>query len=225
MIKISSNYICILVLLTLKIATRLAETSWWPPCNNITSIKLKCIRWYNVCGSVHRKNISLYIQQDATLHSLFYLETALHVSGGTSTHHHERIQLYLQHLVFVTPLLLPALIAASSSNGVTKRKSFGHRSSRLNAHRHTLQYLVQRKRERERERKREREITESENCRENKKWKREAKLLENKRINFVMRLIAKHFCGLWPHTWENRLSFSLTQECLSSKQHLKFAVL
>jgi hypothetical protein len=25
-----------------------------------------------------------------------YLEAALHVSGGTSTHHHERIQLYLQ---------------------------------------------------------------------------------------------------------------------------------
>jgi len=37
-----------------------------------------------------------------------YLETALHVSSGTSTHHQERIQLYLQHLVFVTPLLLPA---------------------------------------------------------------------------------------------------------------------
>jgi hypothetical protein len=37
-----------------------------------------------------------------------YLETALHVSGGTSTHHQERKQLYLQHLVFVTPLLLPA---------------------------------------------------------------------------------------------------------------------
>jgi hypothetical protein len=35
-----------------------------------------------------------------------YLETALHVSGGTSTHHQERIQLYLQHLVFVTSLLL-----------------------------------------------------------------------------------------------------------------------
>ena len=29
-----------------------------------------------------------------------YLETALHVSGRTSTPHHERIQLYLQHLVF-----------------------------------------------------------------------------------------------------------------------------
>jgi hypothetical protein len=34
-----------------------------------------------------------------------YLETALHVSGGISTHHQERIQLYQQHLVFVTPLL------------------------------------------------------------------------------------------------------------------------
>jgi len=39
-----------------------------------------------------------------------YLENALHVSGGTSTHHQERIQLYLQHLVFVTPLLLSAAI-------------------------------------------------------------------------------------------------------------------
>jgi hypothetical protein len=39
-----------------------------------------------------------------------YMETALHVTGGTSTHHQERIQLYLQHLVFVTPFLLPAAI-------------------------------------------------------------------------------------------------------------------
>jgi hypothetical protein len=37
-----------------------------------------------------------------------YLETALHISDGISTHHQERIQLYLQHLVFVTPLLLSA---------------------------------------------------------------------------------------------------------------------
>jgi hypothetical protein len=48
----------------------------------------------------------MYIQQDATLHSSFYMETALHDSGGTSTHHQECIQLYLQHLVFVTPLLI-----------------------------------------------------------------------------------------------------------------------
>jgi hypothetical protein len=39
-----------------------------------------------------------------------YLETALHVSGGISTHHQERIQLHLQHLVFVTTLLLSAAI-------------------------------------------------------------------------------------------------------------------
>jgi hypothetical protein len=62
---------------------------------------------FNVHGSVHRINILIYIQQGAMLHSLFYLETALHVSGGTSTHHQERKQLYLQHLVFVIPLLLP----------------------------------------------------------------------------------------------------------------------
>jgi len=67
-------------------------------------------RTFNVHVSVHRNTILLYIQQDAALHSLFYLETALHVSGGTITHHQERKQLYLQHLVFVTPLLLSTAI-------------------------------------------------------------------------------------------------------------------
>jgi len=47
-------------------------------------------------GFVHRNNILIYIKQDVTLHSLFYLKTALHVSSGISTHHQERIQLYLQ---------------------------------------------------------------------------------------------------------------------------------
>jgi hypothetical protein len=42
-----------------------------------------------------------------------YLETPLHISGGTSTHHQEGIQLYQQHLVFVTPLLLSAAIAVT----------------------------------------------------------------------------------------------------------------
>jgi hypothetical protein len=56
-------------------------------------------------NSVHLKDILIYIQQDATLHSLFYLETALHISCGIITHHQKRKQLYLQHLVFVTPLL------------------------------------------------------------------------------------------------------------------------
>jgi len=77
---------------------------------------------FNVHGSVHRKNFLVYIQQDATLHSLFYLETAQHVSGGTSTHLQEHTQLYLQHLVFVTPLLLSAAIAADSSNSMTNTR-------------------------------------------------------------------------------------------------------
>jgi hypothetical protein len=59
---------------------------------------------------VHRNNILVYIQQDVTLHGLFYLETAIHVSDGFITHHQERKQLYLQHLVFVKPLLLSAVI-------------------------------------------------------------------------------------------------------------------
>jgi len=61
---------------------------------------------------VHRNNILIYIQQDTTLHSLFYLENDLHVSGGTITHQQERKQLYLQNLVFVTPLLISAAIVA-----------------------------------------------------------------------------------------------------------------
>jgi hypothetical protein len=67
---------------------------------------------FNFYGSLHCKYIPIYkyIQQDATLTLYFYLETAVRVSGGTSTNHQVRIQLYLQHLVFVTPLLLSAAI-------------------------------------------------------------------------------------------------------------------
>jgi hypothetical protein len=67
---------------------------------------------------VHRNSILIYIQQNATLHSLFYLKTALHVSGGTNTHHQERKQLYLQHLVFVTLLLLPDAIVERAETGL-----------------------------------------------------------------------------------------------------------
>jgi hypothetical protein len=59
--------------------------------------------------ALNRYNL-ICIQQYATLHTLFYLEAALHVPGGNITHHQERKQLYLQHLVFVTPLLLTAAI-------------------------------------------------------------------------------------------------------------------
>jgi hypothetical protein len=59
-----------------------------------------------VCTIYNLSNILIYVQQDATLHNLFYLETALHVSSGTTTHHQELKQLDLQHLVFVTLLLM-----------------------------------------------------------------------------------------------------------------------
>jgi len=56
-------------------------------------------------------SIFQYISNKMQCYTFYlYLETALHVSSGTSTNHQERIQLYLQHLVFVTPLLLSAAI-------------------------------------------------------------------------------------------------------------------
>jgi hypothetical protein len=60
-------------------------------------------------------NVFQYISSKMQLYTVYiyiyiYLETAIYVLGGTSSHHQERKQLYLQHLVFVTPLLLPAAI-------------------------------------------------------------------------------------------------------------------
>ena len=56
-------------------------------------------------------SIFQYISNKMQRYTVYlYLETALHVSGGTSTHHQKSIQLYLQHLAFVTPLPLSAAI-------------------------------------------------------------------------------------------------------------------
>jgi hypothetical protein len=56
-------------------------------------------------------SIFQYISNKMQSYTVYlYLETSVHVSFGTSTYHQERIQLYLQHLVFVTPLLLSAVI-------------------------------------------------------------------------------------------------------------------
>ena len=52
---------------------------------------------------------------------IYFWKTALHVSGGVSIHHQERT-LYLQYLVLVKPLLLPAAIAGGSSNGLTSTR-------------------------------------------------------------------------------------------------------
>jgi hypothetical protein len=100
-------------------------------------------------------SIFQYISNNMQRYTIYlYLETALHVSGGTFTHHQERIHLYLQHLVFVTSLLLSAAIveelepvrvccgwrtqtgsnsstiAADSSNGVTNNRCCRYRCMR-----------------------------------------------------------------------------------------------
>jgi hypothetical protein len=56
-------------------------------------------------------SIFQYISNKMQRYTVYsYLETALYGSGGTYTHHQEGIQLHLQHLLFVTPLLLSAAI-------------------------------------------------------------------------------------------------------------------
>jgi len=41
---------------------------------------------------------------------IYFCKTSLRVSGGISTHHQEQTQLYLQYLVLVKLLMLPAAI-------------------------------------------------------------------------------------------------------------------
>jgi hypothetical protein len=66
-------------------------------------------------------NIFQYISNKMQRYTVYlYLETALHVSRGKSTHHQERIQLYLQHLVFVTPLLHSVLWVAYATHSTLK---------------------------------------------------------------------------------------------------------
>ena len=65
-------------------------------------------------------SIFQYIFNKMQLYTVYlYLETALHGSGGTSTHHQERIQLYLEQLVFVTLLLLSAAIVEELETGLS----------------------------------------------------------------------------------------------------------
>ena len=67
---------------------------------------------FNVQGSVHRKYIpfDIFPTRCNVIQFVYFWKTALHVSGGVSTHHQEHTQLYLQYLVLVKPLLLPAAI-------------------------------------------------------------------------------------------------------------------
>jgi hypothetical protein len=72
--------------------------------------------YYMSNNYIYHFSIFKYISNKMQIYTVYlYLESALHFSGGTSTHHQERKQLCRQHLVFVTLLLLPAAIAAGSS--------------------------------------------------------------------------------------------------------------
>ena len=65
---------------------------------------------FNVQGSVHHKYPDIFPTRCNITQFIYFWKTALHVSGGISTHHQEHTQLYLQYLVLVKPLLLPATI-------------------------------------------------------------------------------------------------------------------
>jgi hypothetical protein len=106
-----------------KHVSHMESVAW--SCASVWLLILHTVRKGNkdgLCISEVIKSYSpTYIQEDATLHCVLYLEIDLHVSGVTSTHYQERIQLYLQHLVFVTPLLLPATTATGSNTSTNAR--------------------------------------------------------------------------------------------------------
>jgi len=66
--------------------------------------------FFQVQGSVHRKYIpfDIFPMRCNITQFIYFWKTALHVSGGISTHHQEHTQMYLQYLVLVKLLLLPA---------------------------------------------------------------------------------------------------------------------
>ena len=67
---------------------------------------------FNVQGSAHSKYIpfDIFPKRCNVTQIIYFWKIALHVSGGISTQHQEYTQLYLQYLVLVKPLLLPAAI-------------------------------------------------------------------------------------------------------------------
>jgi hypothetical protein len=60
--------------------------SWfkWDP---LSMLNIWSVSYRNIYtdGENKKGRILIYIQQNATLGSLFYLKTALHISGGTNT--------------------------------------------------------------------------------------------------------------------------------------------
>ena len=70
---------------------------------------------------------------------IYSLKTALHVSGGISTHHQEHIQLYLQYLVLVNryyylPLFWESWSWSECSVGTVPISDLRHRSVNISLH-------------------------------------------------------------------------------------------
>ena len=87
-----------------------------PPC--ISTIFLLPNQTFDVHGSVHRKRIFKYNQQDATLHNLF-----ISVKCSTCFRRFLHPSLGAQNCIysigyFVKPLLLPATVSSNSSTTV-----------------------------------------------------------------------------------------------------------
>ena len=61
------------------------------------------VQSFNIQGPVHRKYIpfDIFPTRCNITQFIYFWKTALHVSGGISTHHQEHTQLYLQYLLFV----------------------------------------------------------------------------------------------------------------------------
>ena len=68
-------------------------------------------------------SIFQYISNKMQSYTVYlYLETALHVSGGTSTYYQERIQRGVRHPQHTQTGSNSSTIAADSSNGVTNTR-------------------------------------------------------------------------------------------------------
>jgi hypothetical protein len=65
---------------------------------------------FDIYMSVHHNIIPNYNQQDATFLDLFTSKDALHVSGGSSTHHKEHITVQTASGIVKPILLLAAIV-------------------------------------------------------------------------------------------------------------------
>jgi hypothetical protein len=95
---------------------RLGDSEGFRPRISASIAKYLSDNKLNVQGSVHTKYIpfDIFPTRCNVTQFIYFRKTALHLSGGISTHHQKHTQLYLQYLVLVKPLLLPAAIAAGS---------------------------------------------------------------------------------------------------------------